>query len=175
VTRFLYQVWRRPLVPQYDHDARIHHQPHRGALQRHARQGGAMLLASSSYSYPVLGAFWTILMIFLWVIWFWVLITIFIDLFRSHDLSGWAKALWFIFILIFPLIGVLVYLIARGGKMHEHAARDAQLQEQQFRRYVQETAGSQSSADQLAKLADLRDRGVITAEEFEREKAKILA
>jgi ABC-type multidrug transport system fused ATPase/permease subunit len=134
-----------------------------------------MLLASSSYSYPVLGAFWTILMIFLWVIWFWVLITIFIDLFRSHDLSGWAKALWFIFILIFPLIGVLVYLIARGGKMHERAARDAQLQEQQIRQYVQEAAGSQSSADQLAKLADLRDRGVITAEEFEREKAKILA
>jgi len=134
-----------------------------------------MLLASSSYSYPVLGAFWTILMIFLWVIWFWVLITIFIDLFRSHDLPGWAKALWFIFILIFPLIGVLVYLIARGGKMHEHAARDAQLQEQQIRRYVQEAAGSPSSADQLEKLADLRDRGVITAEEFEREKAKILA
>ena len=76
-----------------------------------------MLLASSSYSYPVLGAFWTIFMIFLWVIWFWILITIFIDLFRSHDLSGWVKALWFIFILIFPLIGVLVYLIARGGLM----------------------------------------------------------
>ena len=113
-------------------------------------------------------------MIFLWVIWFWILITIFIDLFRSHDLNGWVKALWFIFILFFPLIGVLVYLIARGGKMHEHAARDAQAQEQQFRRYVQETA-SQSPADQLAKLADLRDRGVITAEEFDREKAKILA
>src|SRR4249920_916946 len=134
-----------------------------------------MLLASSPYSYPLLGAFWTIFMIFLWVIWFWVLITIVIDLFRSHDLSGWAKALWFIFIFLLPLIGAVVYLIARGGKMHEHAARDAQLQEQQFRRYVQETAGSQSSVEQLAKLADLRDRGVITAEEFEREKAKILA
>jgi hypothetical protein len=66
------------------------------------------------------------------------------DLFRSHDLSGWAKALWFIFILIFPLLGVLVYLIARSGKMHEHAARDAQLQEQQFRQYVQEAAGPQN-------------------------------
>ena len=86
-----------------------------------------MLLASSSYSYPILGAFWTIFMIFLWVIWFWVLITIFIDLFRSHDLSGWAKALWFIFILILPLIGVLVYLIARGGKMHERQVRDAKV------------------------------------------------
>jgi len=134
-----------------------------------------MSLASSSYSYPILGAFWTIFMIFLWVIWFWILITIFIDLFRSHDLSGWVKALWFIFILLLPLIGVLVYLIARGGKMHEHAVRDAQAQEQQFRSYVQDVASSQSPADQLAKLADLRDRGVITAEEFDREKAKILA
>jgi hypothetical protein len=134
-----------------------------------------MSIASSSYSYPVLGAFWTIFIIFLWVIWFWVLITIFIDLFRSHDLSGWVKALWFIFILILPLIGVLVYLIARGGKMHQHQVQDAQAQERQFRRYVQETAGSGNTADQLAKLADLRDRGVITAEEFDREKAKILA
>jgi len=134
-----------------------------------------MLLASSSYNYPILDAFWTIVMIFLWLLWLWVLITVFIDLFRSHDLSGWAKALWFVFILILPLIGVLVYLIARGGKMHEHAARQAELQDQQFRRYVQEAAGSQGSADQLAKLASLRDRGVITAEEFDREKAKIMA
>ena len=134
-----------------------------------------MFLASSSYSYPVLGAFWTIVMIFLWVIWFWILITIIIDIFRSRDLSGWAKALWFLFILVLPLIGVLVYLIARGGKMHEHEVRQAQYQEEQLRSYVQQAAGSQSSADQLAKLADLRDRGVITAQEFDREKAKILA
>ena len=134
-----------------------------------------MILASSSYSYPVLGVFWTILMIFLWVVWFWILITIIIDIFRSHDLSGWAKALWFLFILFLPLVGVLVYLIARGGKMHEHQVRQAQLQEEQLRSYVQQAATSQSSADQLAKLADLRDRGVITAEEFDREKAKILA
>jgi len=134
-----------------------------------------MLLASSSYSYPVLGVFWTILMIFLWVIWFWILITIIIDIFRSHDLSGWSKALWFVFILLLPLVGVLVYLVARGGKMHEHQVRQAQLQEEQLRGYVQQAAGSQSSADQLAKLADLRDRGVITAEEFDREKARILA
>jgi ABC-type multidrug transport system fused ATPase/permease subunit len=133
-----------------------------------------MLLASSSYSYPLLGAFWTIFMIFLWVIWFWILITVFIDIFRSHDLSGWGKALWFIFVLIFPLIGVLVYLIVRGGSMHERTVRQAQQQEEQFRGYVQEVAGPESSADQLAKLADLRDRGVITAEEFDREKAKIL-
>ena len=134
-----------------------------------------MLLASGSYQYPLLGVFWTIFEIFLWVIWFWILITVFIDIFRSHDLNGWGKALWFIFVLFIPLIGVLVYLIARGGKMHERAVRQAQRQEEEFRSYVQETAGSPSSADQLAKLADLRDRGVITAEEFDREKAKILA
>ena len=132
-----------------------------------------MPLADSTY--PLLNVFWSILIFFLWVIWFWVLITILIDLFRSHDLSGWAKALWFIFILILPLIGVLVYLIARGGKMHEHAAREAQQQDREFRAYVREAAGPKSPADQLAKLADLRDRGVITAQEFESEKAKVLA
>ena len=130
---------------------------------------------ASSFSYPLLGAFWTIFEIFLWVLWIWVLIYVFIDIFRSHDLSGWAKALWFLFVLFSPLIGVLVYLIARGGKMHERAVQDARQQDRDFRAYVQQAAGSESPADQLAKLADLRDRGVISAEEFEREKAKVLA
>jgi len=130
---------------------------------------------ASSYSYPLLGAFWTILEIFLWVIWIWILIYVFIDIFRSHDLSGWAKALWFLFVLLIPLIGVLVYLIARGGKMHEHAVQEAQQQDEAARRYIQQAAGAPNSADQLAKLADLRDRGVITAQEFDTEKAKILA
>jgi membrane protein implicated in regulation of membrane protease activity len=130
---------------------------------------------ASSYSYPLLGAFWTIFEIFLWVIWIWILVYIFIDIFRSRDLSGVAKALWFLFVLFIPLIGVLVYLIARGGKMHEHAEQEAQQQDQAFRSYVQQAAGSPSTADQLAKLAELRDRGVITADEFEREKAKVLA
>jgi cbb3-type cytochrome oxidase subunit 3 len=114
---------------------------------------------------------------FLWIIWIWILIVVFIDIFRSRDLSGWAKALWFLFVLFIPLIGVLVYLIARGGKMHERAAAQAQQQDAQFRRYVQDAAAdsSASTADQLSKLADLRDRGVITSEEFEREKAKVLA
>ena len=130
---------------------------------------------ASSYSYPLLGAFWTILEVFLWVLWIWVLIYVFIDIFRSRDLSGWAKALWFLFVLFIPLIGVLVYLIARGGKMHERAMQDARRQDREFREYVQDAAGSQTPADQLAKLADLRDRGVISAEEFEREKARVLA
>jgi hypothetical protein len=134
-----------------------------------------MPLASSSYSYPILGAFWTIFMIFLWVIWFWILITVFIDIFRSQDLNGWGKALWFLFVLFIPLIGVLVYLIARGGKMHERAMKVAQQQDQQFREYVQETASAGNPADQLAKLADLREKGVITDAEFQAQKAKVLA
>jgi ABC-type multidrug transport system fused ATPase/permease subunit len=126
-------------------------------------------------SYPLLDAFWTILEIFLWVIWFWILITVFVDIFRSHDLSGTAKALWFLFVLILPLIGVLVYLIARGGSMHERMVRQAKDQDAQVRSYLQQAVGPQSTADQLTKLADLRDRGVITEAEFEREKAKVLA
>ena len=133
------------------------------------------MLLASGYSYPLLGAFWTIVEIFLWVIWFWILITIFIDIFRSRDLSGWGKALWFLFVLFIPLIGVLVYLIVRGSSMHERAVAQAQQQDKEFRSYVQETASSATTADQLAKLADLRDRGVISADEFEREKAKVLS
>jgi Short C-terminal domain/Phospholipase_D-nuclease N-terminal len=131
---------------------------------------------ASSYNYPLLDAFWTIIEIFLWILWFWILIWILIDIFRSHDLSGWAKALWFLFIIFIPLIGVLVYLIVRGGSMHERAVQQAQQQDQQFRAYVQDVAGSKNdTADQLTKLADLRDRGVITPAEFEAQKAKILA
>jgi hypothetical protein len=136
-----------------------------------------MPLAITSSSYPLLNVFWTMFEFFLWIIWIWILITVFIDIFRSHDLSGGAKALWFLFVLFIPLIGVLVYLIARGGKMHERAARQAQQQDAEARRYIQQAAADSptSSADQLTKLADLRDRQVISAEEFEREKAKILA
>ena len=131
------------------------------------------LLADSSY--PLLNVFWTMFEFFLWIIWIWILIWIFIDIFRSHDLSGWAKALWFLFVLFIPLIGVLVYLIVRGGSMHERAVQDARRQDQDFRQYLQQAAGSSgNTADQLTKLADLRDRGVITPEEFEREKAKVL-
>jgi Short C-terminal domain/Phospholipase_D-nuclease N-terminal len=134
-----------------------------------------MILADSSY--PLLNLFWSMFIFFLWVIWIWILITVFIDIFRSHDLGGFAKALWFLFVLFIPLIGVLVYLIARGGKMHEHAAQQAQQQDAEARAYIQQAAASApaSTADQLAKLADLRDRGVVSAEEFEREKAKVLA
>ena len=80
-----------------------------------------MALAAGSYSYPLLGIFWTILEVFLWVIWFWILITVFIDIFRSPNMSGGEKALWFLFVLFIPLIGVVVYLIVRGDSMHERS------------------------------------------------------
>ena len=116
-------------------------------------------------------------MIFLWVIWIWILVRVFIDIFRSQDLSGWAKALWFLFVLFIPIIGVVVYLIARGDSMSERTEQQAREQDAEFRGYVQEAAADSpaSTADQLAQLADLRDRGVITAGEFEREKTKVLA
>jgi ABC-type multidrug transport system fused ATPase/permease subunit len=128
-----------------------------------------------AYDYPLLGAFWTILWLFLFFIWIWILISVFVDIFRSHDLGGWGKALWVIFVIILPFLGVFVYLIARGGKMHERAVQQAAQQEKEFRGYVQDVASSSDPAEQLTKLADLKDRGVITEDEFAAQKAKILA
>ena len=104
-----------------------------------------MILAASSSSYPLLDFFWIMVEFFLWVIWIWILITVFIDIFRSHDLSGWGKALWFLFVLIIPLVGVLVYLIVRGGSMHERAVARAEQQDAAMRSYVQQAAASGNS------------------------------
>jgi energy-coupling factor transporter transmembrane protein EcfT len=128
-----------------------------------------------AYDYPVLDIFLTILWFALFIIWIWLLIMVFVDIFRSHDLSGWAKALWVIFIIILPFLGVLVYLLARGGKMHERAARDAAQQQKAFDDYVRQTAGGSDAASQLSKLADLKSQGVITDAEFEAQKAKLLS
>jgi hypothetical protein len=127
--------------------------------------------------YPILDIFLTTLYFFLFIIWIWLLFMVFIDIFRSHDMGGWAKALWVIFIIVMPYLGVLVYLIARGGKMHERAAQQAALQQKAFDQYVKQTAGTpgETSADQLHKLAGLKDQGILTDAEFETEKSKILA
>lgn len=125
------------------------------------------------YTYPLLNIFWTMLWFFMFFIWIWLLVVVFSDIFRSHDMGGFAKALWVIFVVILPYLGVFIYLIARGGKMHERAAQAANQQQQAFDSYVKEVAGS-SSADQLTKLADLKAQGVITDAEFEAQKAKIL-
>ena len=128
-----------------------------------------------AYNYPILDLIWTMFMFFVFVLWIWLLIAVFMDIFRSHDLSGGVKALWVFFIIILPFLGVLIYLIARGGKMHERAAEQAVQQQKAFDAYVKKTAGSGSTADDLAKLADLKQQGVISDAEFEAQKAKILA
>ena len=127
-------------------------------------------------SYPILDAFLTMLYFFLFIIWIWLLIMVFVDIFRSQDMGGWAKALWVIFVIILPFLGVFVYLIARGGKMHVRAAQEAAQQQQAFDDYVRQTAGgSGDTASQLQKLADLKSQGVLSDAEFEAQKAKLLA
>jgi Short C-terminal domain/Phospholipase_D-nuclease N-terminal len=126
-------------------------------------------------TYPLLDIFWTMLWFFCFFIYIWLLIVIFTDIFRSHDMGGWAKAGWVIFVIVLPFLGILVYLIARGGKMHERQMRDATQAQQEFDSYVKDVAGSSGTADQLSKLADLRQSGVITDAEFEAQKAKLLA
>ncbi len=128
--------------------------------------------------YPLLNLFLTMLYFFLFVAWIWLLIVVLSDVFRSSDISGWVKALWAIFIVILPWLGVLIYLIARGGKMHERAAQEAAAREAAFRSYVQTTASSGSAAspaDEVAKLAELHKAGTLTDAEFAAQKTKVLA
>ena len=128
-----------------------------------------------AYTYPLADLFGTMLGFFLLIIWLWLLIVVFSDIFRSHDLGGGAKALWVIFVIVLPFLGIFVYLIARGGKMQERAAKQSAQQQEAFDAYVKETAGAGTdSTEQLAKLADLKQQGVITDAEFESQKAKIL-
>jgi hypothetical protein len=124
-----------------------------------------------------LDLFWAMLWFFLFFAWIWLLITIFADIFRSDDLSGWAKAFWTIFVVVLPWLGVLIYLIARGGSMQERAMADAAAREKATRQYIQEVSsgGGASTADELEKLGKLQSQGVITAEEFAAQKAKLLA
>ncbi len=130
-----------------------------------------------AYTYPLADLFGTMLGLFIFIIWFWLLIVIFGDIFRSSDMGGGAKALWVIFVILLPFLGIFVYLIARGGKMHERAEKQAKQQQQAFDDYVKQAAGTsgQSTADDLAKLADLKQQGVLTDAEFEAQKAKLLA
>ena len=129
-----------------------------------------------AYTYPLLSLFWTMLLFFGFVVWIWLLIVVFGDIFRSHDMGGFAKATVGVARHLLASTGVLIYLIARGGKMQERAAQDARQQQQEFDTYVQDVAGSEASpADQLTKLAQLRDEGVITEQEFQAQKAKVMA
>jgi hypothetical protein len=118
---------------------------------------------------------WSMLWFFMFFIWIWLLIVVFSDIFRSHDIGGFAKFLWVLFVIIVPFLGVFVYLIARGHKMQEHAVAAAQAQDAQMRQYIQNTVSSSSSpAEELSKLADLKAKGVIDDAEFERLKAQAI-
>jgi hypothetical protein len=119
--------------------------------------------------------FLSMLWFVLFFIWIWLLIVVFSDVFRSHDLSGWAKAAWVIFIILLPYLGVLVYLIARGHKMAEHARQAEHAQDAAFKQYVQQAGGLRSAADELSRLADLKANGTLSDAEFEQAKAKALA
>ena len=128
-----------------------------------------------AYTYPILSFIWMMFMFFVFVLWIWLLISVFMDIFRSSDLSGGMKAVWAFFLIVLPYLGVFAYLIARGGKMHERQAQQAANQQKAFDNYVKHAAGSGSTADDLAKLADLKQQGVLNDAEFEAQKAKILS
>ena len=120
---------------------------------------------------------WTMLWFTMIFIWIWLAISVFIDIFRSHDMNGWVKALWILFIIVLPYLGVLIYLIARGGKMQAHAVEAAKQQDAAMQDYIRQAAGTSggSPVDELHRLADLKDRGVIDDAEFQRLKAQTLA
>jgi len=124
-------------------------------------------------SYTFVDALLTGLELALLFLWIWIAIGVVFDVFRSDDLSGWGKAAWLLLIVILPLVGVLIYLIARGHTMQEHAVSHARQQDAAFRSYVRSAAVT--PADDVAKLEDLHTRGVISDEEFQRAKAKALA
>ena len=130
----------------------------------------------AAQDYPLLNLFWTMLWLFIWILWIFLLVRIILDIFRSHDLGGWSKALWVIFIIILPFIGVLVYLIARGSGMQKRDVRDARAADQEMRSYIRSAAATPAStAEELSKLASLRDQGVLSQAEFDAQKAKLLA
>jgi Phospholipase_D-nuclease N-terminal len=154
-----------------------------GRIATGARSGRRERKRTEEYLMDIVAAefgtgqvFLSMLWFFLFFIWIWLIITVFADLFRSRELSGWAKALWVLFLIIFPYLGVFVYLIARGHKMHERAMQAAQAQDAAARDYIRSAVGGAAGpVDDLAHLAGLRDRGVIDDVEFQRLKAKVVS
>ena len=125
--------------------------------------------------YPFLAGFWYLLILFAWIIWFWLLITVFADLFRRRDTSGWGKAAWIIFVIVLPYLGVFVYLIAQHDGMAERSAKEVEASQQQFDQYVQSVAAQGDPTEQIAKAKKLLDDGTISQAEFDQIKQKALA
>jgi type VI protein secretion system component VasK len=131
-----------------------------------------------AYDYPAMGIFWSMLWFFMWIIWIMLLFRVIGDVFRSHDMGGFAKAMWLLLVIVVPFFGVFIYLIVRGHSMAQRDMDAARARDEQMKAYVQQVTasnGSAGSADELAKLAELNRSGVLTDAEFAQEKAKILA
>ncbi|MHC3469903.1 SHOCT domain-containing protein [Streptomyces sp. 7R007] len=132
-----------------------------------------------AYDYPLLSVFWSMLVFFLWIMWFVLLFRIIVDIFRDDGLGGWGKAGWLVFTIVLPFLGVFVYVIARGKNMGRREVAQARAQQDAFDRYVRETArggdGRTSSVDDLAKLSELRSRGDITDDDYRRAKDLVLS
>jgi Short C-terminal domain/Phospholipase_D-nuclease N-terminal len=133
------------------------------------------VLAILAADYPFLDVLWTLLIFFLWVMWFWLLIGIIGDVFRRRDIGGGKKTVWLIFMLFVPFVGVLAYVLANSDGMAERNLERARAQQQQVDAYVRETAGSGGAAAEIDKAKTLLDSGAITQDEFEAIKAKALA
>ena len=129
-----------------------------------------MLIASD---YPFLNILWTMIIFFAWVAWIWIVITVLVDIFRRHDIGGWAKAGWVVFVIIVPFLGVLIYLIAQHDGMRERSLDQVKAQQASMDQYVRDTAGG--SATEIAKAKELLDSGAITQQEYDSIKAKALA
>ena len=129
--------------------------------------------------YPLLDLFWTMLWFFVWIMWLFLLFKVITDIFRDHELGGWGKAGWLAFCILLPYLGVLVYVIARGKSMGQRDVKQAKASEAAFQDYIRKTAGTTSAgggaSDELARLAELKEKGAITDEEFQKAKAKVLA
>ena len=124
---------------------------------------------------PLLDLFWSMVVLFIWIAWFWLFISVVVDIFRSRDLGGWGKAAWALFVVIVPLLGVFIYLIARGGSMQDRSIQEMQERETASRQYIQSVAGSGSTAEELEKLQQLHQNGTIDDAQFQQLKAKVLA
>ncbi len=131
--------------------------------------------------HPLLNAFWMMLWFFLWIMWLFLLFKVVADIFRSHEMSGWGKAAWLVFVILLPYLGVLVYLIARGKSMSEHDIKDAERRDKAAQEYIRQAVGSggtggggDSNVEQLTKLAEMKNRGDLSQEEFDRAKARLL-
>jgi len=127
------------------------------------------------FAYSFGQVMWTMFVFFAWILFFWLLFTVFADLFSRHDISGWAKAGWTVFVIILPFLGIFIYLIAEGKGMGERNLKKAQAQQSQMDAYVRSVASSDTASDQIAKGKELLDAGTITQAEFDQLKAKALA